>query len=39
MCGRNKDTLQDYVKLRIGFSPNGGKKARERAELGNEAVG
>jgi hypothetical protein len=38
MCGRNKDTPQDYVKLRIGFSPDGGKKARESAELGNEAV-
>jgi hypothetical protein len=39
MCGRNKDTPQDYVKLRIGFSPNGGKKARESVELGNEEVG
>jgi hypothetical protein len=38
MCGRNKDTPQDYVKLRIGFLPNGGKKARESAELGNEEV-
>ena len=39
MCGRNKVMWQDYVKLRIGFLPNGGKRARERVHLSNEEVG
>jgi hypothetical protein len=39
MCGRNKVVSQDYVKLRIGFLPNGGKRVREKVHLSNGEVG